>query len=70
MEEKCIHHDVLLWDKEIPPSDLTNYSGPGMGFPCLTTIHMKNTLNLTYPYQSVGKIRNEQPHTVRMLATS
>ena len=23
---KSIHHDVLLWDKEIPPSDLNNFS--------------------------------------------
>ena len=22
---KSIHHDVLLWDKEIPPSDLNNF---------------------------------------------
>ena len=52
---KSIHHDVLLCDKEIPPSDpnnlvmgrasfLTNHSGPRVGFPCPTTIHMKDTL--------------------------
>ena len=29
-------------------SFLTNYSGPRVGFPCPTTIHMKDTLNLTY----------------------
>ena len=23
-ENKSIHHDVLLWDKEIPPSDKNN----------------------------------------------
>ena len=51
------HHDVLLWYKEILPSDLnnfvklgralflTNYSLPQVGFPCLTTKHMKDTLN-------------------------
>ena len=26
-------------------SFLTNYSGPRVGFPCPTTIHMKDTLN-------------------------
>ena len=25
LARKSIHHDVLLWDKEIPPSDLNNF---------------------------------------------
>ena len=25
MDEKSIHHDVLLWDKDIPSSDLNNF---------------------------------------------
>ena len=57
---KRFHHDALLWDKEIPPSDQNNfvrnealssfwrnYSGPRMGFPCPITIHMKDTLSLS-----------------------
>ena len=33
-----------------------------MRFPCPTTIHMKDTLNLIHPYQPFWKIKNTQTH--------
>ena len=38
----------LLQDKTLygRASFLTNYSGPRVGFPCPTTIHMKDTFNI------------------------
>ena len=35
----------MSWERDIMSSFLTNYSGPRVGFPCPTTIHMKDTLS-------------------------